>query len=89
MVLHLVIDEFAEVSYDEAVESIVETIKENLEEKYWPHAINILDTLPRTQVGKVDYKKMDEDTKEICLTKGYLSEQKLNIINNTNEVKKK
>ena len=88
MVLHLVIDEFAEVSYDEAVESIVETIKENLEEKYWPHAINILDTLPRTQVGKVDYKKMDEDTKEICLTKGYLSEQKLNIINNINEVKK-
>lgn len=89
IVLHLVIDEFADVSYEEAIESITNTIKENLEEKYWPNAINILETLPRTQVGKVDYKKMEEDTKNICLTKGYLSNEKLIIINNLNESKKK
>lgn len=88
MVLHLVIDEFAEVSKEEAIESVKETIQENLPEKYWPHAINVLDTLPRTQVGKVDYKKMQEDTKEIYLTKGSLTEERLNIINHQEEIKK-
>lgn len=89
IVLHLVIDEFVSVSYEEAVDSIIQTIKENLDKKYWPNAINILDTLPRTQVGKVDYKKMQEDTKEIFLTKGFLTEEKLLIINNKEITKKK
>lgn len=87
MVLHLVIDEFAEISKEEAIESIKKTITENLEEIYWPHAINVLDTLPRTQVGKVDYKKMQEDTKEIYLTKGFLTEERLNVINHQDELK--
>jgi hypothetical protein len=42
-----------------------------------------LDTLPRTQVGKVDYKKMQEDTKEIYLKKDFLTEERLNIVINS------
>jgi long-chain acyl-CoA synthetase len=83
MVLHLVVDEFAEISKEEAINSIKETICEELEEKYWPHVINILDTLPRTQVGKVDYKKLQADTKEIYLNKNLLKEERLHIIINS------
>lgn len=89
IVLHLVIDEFAKISDEDAIDSIIQTIKENLDKKYWPNAINVLNTLPRTQVGKVDYKKMQEDTKEIFLTKGFLSDDKLLIINNKESIKKK
>lgn len=89
LVLHLVIDEFSDVSYNDAIDSVVDTIKENLEEKYWPNAINVVNTLPRTQVGKVDYKKMQEDTKNIYLTKGFLSNEKLSIINNQEQIKRR
>lgn len=64
-VLHTVIDEFQELQGDAALESIKETITENLPQKYQPNAISILKTLPRTAVGKVDYVKLEEETRRL------------------------
>lgn len=82
LVLHLVIDDFSEEPREEIIESIKNTIRENLEEKYWPHIINIVETLPRTQVGKVDYKKMQEVTKIIVSSNAIVNEERLNVIDN-------
>ena len=70
-----------------AIESIKTTIQTNLEEKYWPNIIKVESTLPRTQVGKVDYKKIEEETKELSLTIGI--EEKLNVINELESKKNK
>lgn len=80
IVLHVVIDEFNEMSKNESIDSIINTIKSDLEQKYWPNVINIMDSLPRTQVGKVDYNQLDEITKSIYLNKGLLSCDKLEVI---------
>jgi len=39
------------------------TIIEKLPEKYYPDIICVLDTLPRTSVGKVNYLKLNKITK--------------------------
>ena len=79
IILHVVLDEFYVQDEELAIESIKNTIQTNLEEKYWPNIIKIESTLPRTQVGKVDYKKLEEETKELSLTIGI--EEKLIVIN--------
>lgn len=80
-VLHLSLDDFTGLSEEEAFESILNTIKNKLEEKYWPNIIILYDELPRTSVGKVDYKKLQEDTKKIYMTKNTLPKDRLNVIN--------
>ena len=65
LILHVVIDEFCDISRAEAMESIKSTIQAKLPQKYYPDVIRILDTLPRTSVGKVDYPKLEMDTAEI------------------------
>lgn len=80
IVLHVVLNDFVDISREDAIESIVQNIKNNLEEKYWPNAINFEESLPRTQVGKVDYKKLDNDTKAIF--EKYNDNEKLRVINN-------
>ena len=60
LVLHLSSDDFNDITEEEKIESILDTIKESLEPKYYPHVINILNDLPRTQVGKVDYKALEK-----------------------------
>ena len=62
------------------VNNYSDEIKNNLKEKYWPNAINFEESLPRTQVGKVDYKKLDNDTKMIF--EKYNGDEKLKIIDN-------
>ena len=79
LILHVVIDEFYDISKSDAIESIKQTIKDNLPEKCYPDVIRILSTLPRTSVGKVDYPKLTEDTAEIYrVNKGLTG--KLNVI---------
>lgn len=79
LILHVVFDEFYDIAKSEAIKSVKRTIKENLPEKYYPDVIRILDTLPRTPVGKVDYPKLNKDTIEIYRKNSELT-GKLNII---------
>lgn len=78
-VLHLSIDLFTGLSKNDALNNILETIQNNLEEKYWPTIIQIYEELPRTQVGKVDYTALNLIGEELCNT--YNSTEKLIVIN--------
>lgn len=66
MVLHLVIDDEQGLSETDAIESIFQTIKSKLPEHHYPDAINIMQQLPRTPVGKVDYALLSKITSEIA-----------------------
>ena len=79
LVLHVVIDEFFDISREDAIESIKDTIRATLPLKHHPDVIHIMDTLPRTSVGKVDYPKLDADTASIFQHYGELT-GKLNVI---------
>lgn len=78
LILHAVVDEFYNITKSDAVESIIHTITEALPEKYYPDVIRILDTLPRTSVGKVDYPKLNEDTADTIKNNSFSG--KLNVI---------
>lgn len=65
MMLHVVFDEFYDITSEEATKNVIHRIKENLPEKYYPDVIRIMPALPRTPVGKVDYSKLNEQTKEL------------------------
>lgn len=65
-VLHLVVDDFMGLSKDEAINDILKTIQSKLPQKYWPDYIDVVDELPRTSVGKVDYNSLKEKSKKIC-----------------------
>lgn len=67
LVLHLSLDDFYNITDEEKIESILSTIKENLEPKYYPNIINVLEDLPRTQVGKVDYKTLEKMGNELTI----------------------
>ena len=67
LVLHLSLDDFNNITEEEKIENILSTIKENLDPKYYPHIIHILDDLPRTQVGKVDYKALEQMGKDLTI----------------------
>lgn len=41
------------------------TIKTNIKEKHWPDIINVVKELPRTSVGKVDYKVLNTMGEEL------------------------
>lgn len=79
LVLHVVFDEFYDITTSDAIDSIKCTITKILPQKYYPDVIRILDTLPRTSVGKVDYQKLGEETKEI-FAKNKIYTGKLNVI---------
>lgn len=66
MVLHLTIDDFTNLSDEDAIDSILYTIKNNLPLKYWPDFIHIYEQLPRTPVGKVDYSVLNEIGERVC-----------------------
>lgn len=78
MILHLSIDDFTGLSREDAIDSILDTIKATLPNKYWPDAINILDELPRTPVGKVDYPTINKNGEEICKNSDFI--EKLTIL---------
>lgn len=58
LVLHLSINAIAGVSKEQAINSIINTIKTNIEENCWPKMVHIIKELPRTSVGKVDYNNL-------------------------------
>ena len=62
LVTFVVFDEFADVSKEEMLKSL-KLVIDNLKEK--PNIIRILKTLPRTQVGKVDYALLKEETEQL------------------------
>lgn len=77
-VLHLSIDNFSGLCRNDAIESILSTIKLGLPKSQWPDFIFISDELPRTSVGKVDYNKLQSIGNEVC--KKNSSTNKLSII---------
>lgn len=78
LVLHLSLDEFTGLSTDDAISSITNTIKSGIKEMYWPDIINIVKELPRTSVGKVDYKVLDYVGNDLC--KNHTEHIKMQII---------
>ena len=85
LILHLSIDDFTGLSKEDAINSILNTIKSSLPYKYWPNLINISDELPRTSVGKVDYKSLQEIGNNLCKSYNGI---KLQIINSSpNKIK--
>lgn len=58
LVLHLSINAIAGVSKEQAINSIINTIKTKIEENCWPKMVHIIKELPRTSVGKVDYNNL-------------------------------
>lgn len=83
LVLHLSLDDFTGLSAKEAIDSIIKTIKLGLQEQYWPNIINVVKELPRTAVGKVDYKALYRDGDKLC--KDDTIRNKLQIIKNNAE----
>lgn len=65
LVLHLSLDDFTGLSKKDAINSIMNTIKTNIKEKHWPDIINVVKELPRTSVGKVDYKVLNAMGEEL------------------------
>lgn len=66
LVLHLSIDDFTGLSKEDAISSIMNTIKAGVEGRYWPDIINIVKELPRTSVGKVDYRLLNDIGNKLC-----------------------
>lgn len=66
LVCHMVLDNWAPESIEELKTGLVDFLNESLPEEYRPHIINLMnDGLPRTPLGKVDYKVLGTLTQEI------------------------
>ena len=78
LVLHLSLDDFTGLSKSDATNSVLNTIKNNIPEHQWPNIINIVEELPRTSVGKVDYNQMKIIGEKLCVE--LKSNQKLEIV---------
>lgn len=65
LVLHLSLDDFTGLSKKDAINSIMNTIKTNIKKEHWPDIINVVKELPRTSVGKVDYKVLNAMGEEL------------------------
>ena len=88
IILHLALNPFAKVSEQDAVNSIIETIKQNLDYTNWPDIIKVYDgDLVRTYVGKVDPEKTQQIGEELAIE--YPSEVKLYVVSKNKTKKKK
>lgn len=87
LVLHLSLDDFLGFSEEDSINSIINTIKTSLPFKYWPNVINITEELPRTPLGKVDYKEIQKIGNE--LLQNSVIDEKLQIIKENKKVLKK
>ena len=83
MVLHLTVNDFTELTTEQAVQDIIDSMKNNLEEFYLPDYIYVTEQLPRTSVGKVNYRELDLITKDIV--EFNKDGKKLNVIYNLNK----
>lgn len=68
LVSHVSFDNFVDIPVEEMKNSMVEVIKERLPEYKRPHIINLMPTLPRTPLGKIDYPKLAEMTESMVLS---------------------
>ena len=68
IVCHIIIDEFSNKSKQQIIDEILMFIKKELKEYEYPSVINIVNSFPRTPLGKVDYKKLNETTKDLINT---------------------
>lgn len=87
LILSIVMDSFLGLSKDEAIESVIQTIKSVIPEYLWPDVISVYDELPRTMVGKVDFNKLKELNAELVSNNEICG--KLNVIKNESKVLKK
>ena len=87
LVLHLSLYESVNASEQELLDSIIATIKDKLSYECWPDYISIYPDLPRTPVGKVDYKELVKIGEEIYLNEG--DKEKLHIIRRKGKILKK
>lgn len=62
IVLHLSLEKAQELNREAQIKDVINTIKNNVQSEKWPHIVLVYDDLPRTSVGKVDYKKLDKIT---------------------------
>ena len=83
IVLYLSLDDFLGLSEDKALQSILETIKTELPISHQPDIICTMPSLPRTPVGKVDYKRLNQIGKELC--QKYRNAEKLLVIKENEE----
>ena len=87
IILHLEINKYTELSSEDALESIIETIKKDVRPLCWPDII-IVEDLPRTRVGKVDFPALNEEGEKV--SKEYTeSTKKLLVINKELQKQKK
>jgi len=70
LVFHLSLDDFTGLSYEDAVDSILGTIKHYLPGRHFPDFIIVYDELPRTAVGKVEYGRIKEIGEKCCRENG-------------------
>ena len=79
LVLHISFDTtITKCSEQEAIESLVNTIKTNLKKEEWPNIINIYEEFPKTPVGKSNYPLLQLMGDELCIK--YNSNEKLLIL---------
>ena len=79
IVTHVVFDEFCEVEQHILVSGLIQFILGNIPVNYQPNILNIMDSLPRTPVGKVDYPKLQNITDELIASDKYQENTKLNV----------
>lgn len=79
IVTHVVFDEFCEVEQHILVSGLIQFIEENIPVNYQPNILNIMDSLPRTPVGKVDYPKLQNIADELIASDKYQENTKLNV----------
>lgn len=79
IILYLSINVSLVINEDDALQDILETIESKLPKSHQPDLICVMPSLPRTPVGKVDYKKLHQIGSEICKT--HESTNKLSVIN--------
>lgn len=80
LVSHVSFDNYSELSETDLVLGLQEFIKKNIPSDMQPNIVNIMDTLPRTPVGKVDYPLLQEITEEIIQNNNF--EQNAKVIIN-------
>lgn len=79
LVLHISFDTtITNASMEEAIESLLDTIKEALPEEEWPSIINVYDEFPKTPVGKSNYPLLQLTGEELIHT--YISNNKLIVL---------
>lgn len=79
IVTHVVFDEFSRVSTNTLVTVFKKFVEDNVPYEKQPNVLNIMDSLPRTSVGKVDYPLLQQIANEIITSNNFDENSKLNI----------